>query len=267
MEFLIGVLIFIFGAVIGSFLNVVILRLPNGRSLGGRSACAICGHTLGPKDLFPFFSYIFLGGKCRYCGKKISPRYFIIETLTAVLFLVAYLFLIPATAVSVVKLVAFWVILSTLVCVFVIDLEHFLILDEVIFPMSAIILFLNLVTDLLSKHSVWNLGSAFVSGIIGAVAAVLPFFILWYVSRGKWMGFGDVKLAIFLGLALGWPNVLVGLMLAIFLGGIISAFLLALTSSNLKTKLPFGTFLAVGSAVALFYGPGILHWYLSILGI
>lgn len=267
MTYLLSSLVFVFGAIIGSFLNVVILRLPKEESLNGRSHCNSCKHTLSFLDLFPFFSYLFLGGKCRYCNAKISPRYFIIEALTGILFLLSFWFLMPDTLIELIRLLSFWVILSTLITVFVIDLEHFLILDEIIFPMGLVVLALNIISDLLIKNSLLDINSQFLSGLLAALLGAAPFFCLWYFSKGLWLGFGDVKFALFLGLALGMPNIFVGLMVSILLGGILSAILLIFTKSNLKTKLPFGTFLSVGSAMVLFYGPTMLNWYLSILGI
>lgn len=260
------IFIFFFGSLIGSFLNVVILRLPLDQSLSGRSHCPVCKHVLGPIDLLPIFSYIFLLGRCRYCRAKISPRYLIIEAITGLLFAWAWLYIEPVNGLSFIILAKYWLASAVLLVVFVIDLEHYLILDGVIFPAAIVVALLNLAQDFAAHNNIWSWQSNFVSGALGVMAAVLPFFLLWSLSRGKWLGFGDVKLAILLGMILGWPVVLVGIFWGIILGGIISVFLLALTEKNLKSKLPFGTFLAVGTIFALFYGEKFLHWYLGFLG-
>jgi leader peptidase (prepilin peptidase)/N-methyltransferase len=257
---------FIFGSLIGSFLNVVILRLPDGQSLGGRSHCPNCHRILGILDLFPIFSYLLLRARCRSCKLKISPRYLIIELLTGILFCLAYFYLTPQNPAEILLLVKFWIAIATLICVFVIDFEHFIILDNIIFPAGIVVLILNLVMDLFLGNQIFNLYSMFLSGIVAAFFAALPFFGIWYFSKGQWMGFGDVKLALFLGVALGMPGVFVGLMLAVLLGGVFSTALLLFTKSNLKTKLPFGTFLSIGAVIALFYGQNLYVWYLSILG-
>lgn len=258
---------FVLGAIIGSFLNVVILRLPSEEKLGGRSHCVFCWHGLKAWDLFPLFSYLFLRGKCRYCQKRISPRYFVIELVTAILFSLSVLVLQPTSFFGYLILVRALVAVSALVVVFMIDWEHFLIFDNVVFASSGVVLAINFLLDLVSKTPLFGLKSFFVSGIIGALAGALPFFLIWWFSKGQWMGFGDVKLALFIGVVLGFPGIFTGLFISVILGGLVSAFLLIFTKNTLKSRLPFGTFLSVGTLVALFFGPQLLRWYLDILGL
>lgn len=257
---------FCFGAIIGSFLNVVILRLPQGQSLNGRSHCTKCRHTLGFLDLAPLLSFVFLRGRCRFCKTKISWRYFILEAVTGLLFAAAFYYLQPTGFGPLVQLLKYWLVLAVLVVVFVIDLEHFLILDEVIFPAAGAVIFLNIILDFCLKINIFSLQSNFISGTLAAAVLWLLFFSAWYFSKGLWLGFGDVKLAVLLGLILGWPLILVGFMLAVMLGGMVSLFLLAFSGKTLKSHIPFGTFLALGSVLALFYGDKLLNWYLAILG-
>jgi leader peptidase (prepilin peptidase) / N-methyltransferase len=266
MQTLIYILVFIFGSCIGSFLNVVILRLPKEESLSGRSHCVHCGHTLSAADLLPVLSFAFLLGKCRYCRKPISPRYFIIEIITGLLFVLNWYLINPQNSLGYFLVAANAFIIGVLISVFVIDLEHYLILDRIIFPASAIMALANIAFDLLSGQSPLVLHSHFILGILAALAAALPFFAVWFFSKGAWMGFGDVKLMLFLGLALQWPNIFVAVFLSVVLGGILSAILLALKAKTLKSRLPFGTFLALGSLVAMFYGEHLLRWYLGLLG-
>jgi leader peptidase (prepilin peptidase) / N-methyltransferase len=266
MQLLLILFTFCFGAIIGSFLNVVILRLPRGETLTGRSHCPKCGHTLGALDLVPIFSFIFLKGRCRYCKSKISSRYVILETVTGLLFAAAFYYLNPVNPASAVLLIKFWLVLASLVAIFTIDLEHFLILDEVVFPAAAAILVLNIILDLAFHIKILSLHSHFISGLLAATLLWLLFFSVWWLSSGRWLGFGDVKLAILLGLILGWPLILVGFMIAVMLGGAISLFLLLFGSKTLKSEIPFGTFLALGTVFALFYGDKLLNWYLALLG-
>lgn len=266
MENLLILSVFCFGAVIGSFLNVVILRLPDGRRLSGRSHCGSCRHILGALDLAPMLSYIFLRGRCRFCKAKISPRYFIVEAAAGVLFAAAFYFLKPESLPAVLLLLKYWLFLAALVAVFVVDLEHFLILDQVVLPVSLLMLGLNMVLDFSSKTTILSLSGHFTSGLMGAGFLWLLFFSVWFLSSGKWLGFGDVKLAVMLGLALGWPLTFAGLMLAVMLGGATSVFLLVFSSKTLKSQIPFGTFLALGATLALFFGNQIFNWYLATLG-
>lgn len=257
---------FCFGAIIGSFLNVVILRLPNNKTLTGRSHCPECGRTLTVLELFPIFSYLIQRGRCKGCHLKISPRYWIVEIVTGLLFAAAFYYLMPTSFLSVVMLIKFWLVLAVLVVVFMIDLEHFLILDVVVFPAAAATLALNIILDLAFHIQILSAQSHFVSGLLGAFVLWLLFFLVWRMSFGKWLGFGDVKLAILLGLILGWPLIMVGFMIAVLLGGAVSLFLLIFSNKTLKSQIPFGTFLALGTVLALFYGDKLLSWYLAILG-
>lgn len=257
---------FIFGALIGSFLNVVILRLPRGESLGGRSHCLYCGHTLKFWDLFPVLSFIFLRGRCRYCQKRISPRYFIIEFLTGLLFAASFWLVWPSNIIGILVLIKYCLFASVLLVVFVIDWEHFLILDQIIFPSLAVITILNLFLDLSARQLSNVAGGNLISGLLAAAALALPFFCFWYFSKGQWMGFGDVKLALLLGAALGLGKTLIGFLLAVMLGGLVSLLLLLFSDKTMKSKLPFGTFLSVGALFALFYGDILFGWYLRLLG-
>jgi leader peptidase (prepilin peptidase)/N-methyltransferase len=251
----------------GSFLNVVVWRLPRGEKLTGRSMCPHCGHTLDPVDLVPFLSFALLKAKCRNCQKKISPRYPLVELTVGVLFVFTFLFLMPGTVLEWIFFARTIILVFFLTAIFIIDLEHFLILDSIILVGSVILTVLNLVLDFYSGAKVFSLASFGVGGIFAGLLAALPFFAIWFFSKGLYMGFGDVKLAIFLGIALGLKLVWVAVFLGVLLGGIVSIFLLFGYKKDLKTKLPFGTFLALGAFIAIFYGSPLLKWYLAILGI
>jgi prepilin signal peptidase PulO-like enzyme (type II secretory pathway) len=266
MQNILMLLSFIFGTIIGSFLNVVIWRLPQGKNLNGRSHCPSCDHILGVLDLVPLLSFIFLRGRCHWCGSKISWRYFILEFATGLLFALAWFYIQPTDLISGLLLFKDWLTVSALVVVFMVDLEHMIILDQVIFPVSIVVFILNLTLDLSQHLQILSLQSHTTSGFIGAVALFLLFLAVWFFSSGKWMGFGDVKLVVLLGLVAGWPQAAVLLMLAVLTGGVVSIFLLLFSGKNLKSQIPFGTFLAFGTVLALFYGEKLLSWYLAILG-
>lgn len=257
---------FIFGLLIGSFLNVVILRLPAGENLTGRSRCPRCGRILKAWELVPLVSYLILRGRCSACKAKISPRYFIIEFACASLFLIAGHLAYPASGADFAALLRHWTIIAVLLAVFVMDLEHFLIFDELIFYGLALLLPLNLVYDLISGSGLASPQSHFFGGAAAAVLLSGLFYLLWFFSKGRALGFGDVKLALFLGAALGWPLAFLGLFLAVMIGGAVSVVLLATSAKKLKDKVPFGTFLGLGWIAALFFGEKMLNWYLALLG-
>lgn len=245
---------------------MVIWRLPRQKKLTGRSACARCGHRLSWPDLFPIFSFLFLRARCRYCKEKISIRYPLIELSTGAMFAGAFFIIRPEDALGFVLLAKAFAAIFVMTAVFMIDLEHFLILDSVLWPSALVFLALNLILDIMSGRNPGGLNSLTVLAVLSALAAALPFYLIWHFSKGKWMGFGDVKLALLLGVMLGWPLVFVSLFLGIILGGICGIFLLIFGNKTLKSKLPLGTFLSVAGIFVLFWGQGLLKWYLAFLG-
>jgi prepilin signal peptidase PulO-like enzyme (type II secretory pathway) len=248
--------VFVLGACIGSFLNCYIYRLENKKSLKGRSFCPHCKHTLNWQDLFPVFSFLFLRGKCRYCKKKISWQYPVVELATGIIFLLIFNF----KFLSILNLAFLFYVASALIIIFVYDLKHYIIPDKVLFP-AIIVTFLYRLFE-----SFWIPASAGMT-VLAVIISAGFFFVIWLVSKGKWMGFGDVKLAVLMGLLLGLPNVLVALFLAFFFGAIIGVILMVLEKKNLKSEIPFGPFLIAGTFLALFWGPQIIQWYLKIFQI
>jgi leader peptidase (prepilin peptidase) / N-methyltransferase len=259
---------FCFGTLIGSFLNVVIWRLPRSAGLGGRSQCPHCHAALGPANLVPLLSYAAQRGRCAQCGARISPRYPLIEAATGLLFAAAAVYVLAGggSPASYLELARWLFIITVLITVFVIDLEHYLILDIVVFPAVGTILILNIVLDLAARQPLWSLGSHTVTGILAAALGAGFFYLLWLVSRGRWMGFGDVKLNLFLGLALGLPGMAVALFLAFMLGAVVGVGLIALRLKKLQSQVPFGTFLSTGALLVLFYGPSLWSWYARLVG-
>ncbi len=259
-------LVFYFGCIMGSFLNVVALRLPREEGLNGRSHCAHCRHVLSWPDLFPLFSYLFLRGKCRYCKQPVSSRYFLFEIIVGFLFLLVYLQVLPHNAVGFLILAKEWVLVSALLVVFVIDLKHYLIFDSVLLAAGLPVLFLNVALDYLTRQAWWSLSSLSVGGLFAGGLFAGFFYLLWWFSKGRWIGFGDVKLMLLLGVALGWPNTAAAWLLAYFLGTAYALPLLVLGKKHLSSRLPFGCFLSPAALIAMLYGPALIRWYLAILG-
>lgn len=262
---LIYFLVFFGGTLIGSFLNVIIWRLPREEKITGRSHCVHCGHKLSAWELIPILSFIFLLGRCRDCRKKISWRYPLIELIAGFLTLYAFWHQQAYDFSSYLILLRRLLIIYTLLAVFVVDLEHFLILDKIIFPPIFALLAVNLFLDIHSLRPFLSPYNRFLPGLWSAGLAALPFFLLWRFSKGRWMGFGDVKLALFLGVAFGWPLIVVNLLLGIFAGGLVAIILLLFGKKTFGDKVALGTFLSLAGIVTVFYGNFLWFWYLSLI--
>lgn len=243
---------FIFGCLIGSFLNVLIWRLPREESINGRSHCPKCNHTLIWIDLIPVVSILLFRAKCRYCKEQISLRYPFFEVLTGALFAFAWYYFSPYDFASVLLFAKAAIVLAVCIVVFVIDFEHYLILDKVVFPASVL-----MVLFAIALHTYGNI----FAGIVGFI----PFWFIWYISKGKWMGFGDAKFAGFMGLVLGLPSLVVALFLSFGIGALVGILLIFAGKKDLGSKLPFGTFLTISTILALFYGQKLWDLYMSLL--
>ncbi len=251
--FVVGLFVFLLGIFIGSFLNCFIYRLSINKKPEGRSYCPKCKHQLVSKDLVPVLSYVFLLGKCRYCEKKISSEYPLVELLTGVLFLLTFLFVGLSFELPYLLLVLFLLIL-----IFVYDLKHYIIPDFATFSL----IFLSL-AYLLSISFIEGDYNILLSGILSGAGVFLFFLALWYFTKGKGMGFGDVKFVIFMGLFLGFPNIIPGLFISFLLGAIIGLILIAIKKKKIKQQIPFGPFLIIGTLTAYFYGAKIIEIYLN----
>jgi len=238
----------LFGLVVGSFLNVVIARVPTGGSLlGPRSACPACGAAIAWHDNIPILSFAVLRGRCRSCAIRIRWRYPIVEALTAALFAGAYL----KFGISV-DFAAAAVLLAALVALTAIDLEHQLLPDVITLP--------GILTGVVANVASAN-GSV-VDSLLGiALGAGLFFAII--VASGGGMGGGDMKLAAMLGAFMGWKVTLVAIFIAILGGGALAVTVLAAGRKGRKDPIPFGPFLALGGAVAMFWGQALIKWYVD----
>lgn len=247
-----SLIIFALGLSVGSFLSVLIYRLPRGENfVKGRSHCPSCHHVLIWKDLIPLASFIFLKRKCSYCAKKISWRYFGAELLTAVIFLLFFWFdgdPLPRAALGFLEGGTFllWLaVLSLLIVLIFIDFDYFIIPDKILVVL-LLVGFLNL---WLSGRPL-NLFYSFLTGLAGG----LLFFLVYSITKGYYeeggMGLGDVKLAAVLGLLFGFPAILPVIYLALAGSLVVGLALILFFKGHLKTKLPFGSFLA---GAAIFY--------------
>jgi len=258
------IFIFIFGLIIGSFLNCAIWRLYKEESfIFGQSYCPSCRHKLSFWDLFPLLSYLFLGGKCRYCRQKISIQYPIIELSTAIIFCFVYFYFGPIDTLfsfNFFQIVFWWIMMSFLTVIFVFDLKYYIIPDETIYP--AIFFSMIWILYLFSFGAIGKTDVVYI--IFSALGASLFFFLIWFFSRGMAMGFGDVKLAILIGLLLGFPKIIPGLFLGFLFGAIIGSVLILFKRKGFKSEIPFGPFLLMGLFVSLFWGEKIINWYLSL---
>lgn len=244
------------GMVFGSFFNVLVDRLPAQKSiLKPPSHCPECKNRLKIPDLVPVFSYIFLRGHCRYCGTSIPKRVFLVELGSAGMFLGLYL-IFGLSAELAVALFYF----SALLVILLIDLEYQLILNVFIYPVAACVLAINALTPEMSFTP------GFLSALAGGGAGLVLFLLTVLFSRGG-MGLGDVKMAGLMGFMLGFPNVFVGIFLAVVTGGIVAVVVLMLKRKNRKQAIPFGPFLSLGAMASLLWGQNILDWYLGFFGL
>lgn len=245
---------FTVGLAIGSFLNVVIYRVPAGMSIvAPASACPSCKMPIKPIDNVPVVSWLALRGRCRYCRTRISIRYPTIELTTAILFL-----LVAARMGASWGLPAELAFTGGLVALAAVDAERFLLPRAIVYPTALLVLGLVIVAA--GVDSRWgHLGVALLCSLV----AFGIFFTINFI-RPAWMGFGDVRLAALIGLALGWLGpwyVVVGFMAANLAGAVVGIGLMGLGRANRRTALPYGVFLAAGSVFAILAGGPIIHWY------
>jgi len=261
-QILIFILIFLTGLTVGSFLNCVIYRLEKNESfLRGRSYCPHCKHILSWQDLIPVLSFLILRGKCRYCGKRISLQYPLVELSAAILFV----FIFNAAAFNL-RTIYYLIICCFLIIIFVYDSKHYLISDKVIYPAIGITFFYQIISNFQFPISITNFQfqiTNFYFSILSALGAAAFFLSIFLISKGKWLGFGDVKLAFFMGLFLGFPKILIALFFSYLIGAIIGLGLILAGKKTLKSEVPFGPFLVIGTFIALFWGNQLINLYLN----
>ena len=246
----------VLGAIIGSFLNVVIYRVPRGDSIvSPPSACPSCGAQLRPRENIPMISWLVLRGRCAHCGAPISPRYPIVEAVTAVLFVACA---IRFDAIATAAFASFAV--AVLIPLFVIDLEHKRLPNVIVLPSIGVAAAWVAIDAIRTSDA-----HLLVESLLCGAAAFALFFVIALVSGG--MGFGDVKLAGFIGIVagrFGWEVAVAAVMGSFFTGGIIAIGLLAARRVGRKSGIPFGPSMVIGTLIALFAGPSPVRAWLGL---
>lgn len=244
----------VFGLAVGSFLNVVIWRIPRKESVvAPASHCPGCGKPISPRDNVPVLSWLILRGRCRHCGVRISARYPLVEVGNAVLFAV-----LGARFAHSWALPAYLLLGAALLAISIIDLEHYLIPNRIIYPVGFASVPLLALGAGLDGHWWW-----FARALIGAACAFSALFVI-HVASPRGMGFGDVRLSFVLGLYLGYLgalDVMFGLFLGFLYGAVIGMVLMVTRKRNRRQHIPFGPFLATGALTIVLFGGPILDWY------
>jgi len=251
---MIYIFLFILGTAIGSFLNVLIDRLPNGQSIGGRSHCDHCKKQLSVLDLIPILSFFLLKGKCRYCKKRLTFVYLLVELITGVAFIYSWLYINQ----DILEKIAFMGILSCLIVIFFADAKYRIIPDSI---QIGLFLFSLIFVSIKGLHP-----ELFLNLVKASFITMLPILFLFMITHGKGMGFGDVKLSFTMGLLLGIPLGLLAIYIGFIIGAVIGLILMVLGKKGLKSKIAFGPFLVAGTATTLFWGKIILAFAQKALG-
>jgi len=277
-------MIFIFliaGLIIGSFLGAVNYRLKTAEDIVfKRSHCPHCKHMIRWYDNIPLLSFIVLFGRCRDCRKYISWEYPLIEMMTGILFAGVALkfFGAPVLGISgiisgavstniIIDMSFFLFAICYLVLIFWHDYDYMLIPDAVIYPAMIVTFFYQVYKYIQSPLAIADFHSPVMSSLIAGLGAALFFFALIWVSKGKWMGGGDVKLGFLAGLIVGWPKILFVFFLTYFIGSVVSLLLIAMKKKTWKSRIPFAPFMVSAILIILFFSEQIQFWanrYLSI---
>lgn len=251
MNTVVSIFVFLYGIIIGSFLNVCIYRIPKEESIAyPPSHCSNCNNKLGWKDLFPVLSFLFLKGKCRYCGEKISIQYPLVELANGLLYLSLY-FKFGLNF----RFILICLLVSLILVIGIIDYKTEDIYDKTIyFGIILGVIYIGL-EKYFGGVSPFNyiLGAGISAGILALIAITT-----------KAMGWGDVELVFIIGLFLGWPNALLMLFISIVLGGIVGSLLLLIKYKSIGGHyMAFGPYIALAGYITIMYGERILNWYLN----
>ncbi len=252
---MIPLLVIVFGLMIGSFLNVCIYRIPAGESIvTPRSHCTKCNHMITALENIPVLSYLFLGGKCSNCKEKISPRYLLVEILTAILFWVTY----TQTGLSL-DLVMYAIFISLIIAITFIDFDHQIIPNSLLLAalIPGIYPFLR---DGLSSWTMYFVGGIGLGFFFYAIA-----WLGYFAFKKEAMGMGDVKYAALIGLVLGWQAGIVAIAIAFFSAAVIILILFVMQKTSVGQRIPFGPYMGIGAVVALFWYEPIINWYMGFI--
>lgn len=254
-------IIFILGTVIGSFLNVCIYRIPEKLSIvKPRSRCGNCGTTLKSMDLIPILSWLFLKGKCRYCGAKVSVRYLLVELLEGVLFVLVYTFFGYSWMTPIM-----WCFFAYLTVVLFIDLDHRIIPNKLVL-FGCVIGFMPVVYHYLDAYPLYyshNLLEPLVSMLVPPALMLLMSFLSLILFRKNGMGMGDVKIYLPIGLFLGWQLALMSIWFSFFLGGLFGLVWIFILRKSKTDMIPFAPFIVIGTIVSVLIGKSIYVWLLT----
>lgn len=256
----IAVFVFLFGIVIGSFLNVLIYRLPKGENvITTNSHCMSCNHKLYPIDLVPLFSWIFLGGKCRYCKAKISPQYPIIEAINGIMYVLIFFFVCDMQLQ--IALIGYCIAFSALLVTTVIDWRTMEIPDSMWITVfvGGIIVYID---ELLKEGFEFD---CFLQRFIGIFAASGVLFLLAVITKGG-MGGGDIKLMAACGFLLGWKTIVLSLIMGGVIGTLYIIFMAIKNKGKIPRKVPFAPHLSLAVVICMFVGSNILDWYFALCG-
>jgi len=244
----------IFGALVGSFLNVCIFRLPKEESIiWPGSHCPYCKKSIKFYDNIPLISYLLLWGKCRHCKKPISFQYPLVEGITAL----SSLFLIMRFGPSL-SYIIYFAFVAALIVITVIDLYHQIILDIISLPGIGV----GLLTSFLNPRITFL--DSLIGVLLGGGSLFLVATLYQWLFKREGMGGGDVKLLAMIGAFLGWKAVILTILLSSLIGSITGIIIMVLKGKNFRYAIPFGPFLSLGAVIALFYGQDLIQWYLGL---
>jgi leader peptidase (prepilin peptidase)/N-methyltransferase len=262
MTHFINLAVFIFGASIGSFLNVLIDRLPKEESINGRSHCDFCGKKIAWYDLIPVLSFFILKRRTRCCGKKLSLQYLLIEMLTGISFLLIFNFqfsIFNKFSIFNFQTLLLFGIISCLLVIFVSDLKYHLISDYILLAMFIF----SILFHLSNNETMKQFNNFFLSGLIVS----FPIFLIYFLSRERAMGLGDVYLTAIMGFLLGWQKGFLALYIAFVTGAIFGLIIILLKHKKLKSKIAFGPFLVIGTIIMLGWGEKIIEIVRRLYGL
>jgi prepilin signal peptidase PulO-like enzyme (type II secretory pathway) len=265
MEILIVVVLAVLGLCFGSFANAAVWRIKKRKDIvRDRSECPNCHHKLAWYDLLPVASWLLLRGRCRYCHKPISVQYPLVELAVAIYFVASYMFWPqPLEGWLQLGLFALWLVYGVaLAILFVYDFRWYLLPDRVVLPLIAIAAAQAVTVQAVTAGSV---GEGAVNIVLSISAIGGLYYVLFLLSRGKWVGFGDVKLGVFMGLALGWQLALLTVVLANIIGFLMVVPGMLSGKLGRTSRIPFGPLLILGFVLSGLWGQDIIDWYFNLL--
>ena len=246
------ILAFILGVCLGSFVNVLVIRLMAEEKINGRSHCRSCGKQLAWYHNFPLISFIWLRGKCANCHDRISWQYPIVEGGIGLLFVLGVSFMPPGDWLW---LITFFVMATYAGTLFIFDFRFKVLPDVITLSGAAVILLLNLLR-----------GLSFTNLLLAIVVAAGFFALQYFISRGRWLDAGDIRLGALMGAALGWPDVITAIVISYWLGAVVGLILVIFRNYGLKSELAFGTFLTAATVAVFIWGEVMVNWYIRLVG-